>query len=63
MKKLGKLKLHDLSKAEMGKREQNVIKGGRCICNCRYAGTQSDPTDSYYGGAPTENNFLANGGY
>ncbi|WP_080903087.1 TIGR04149 family rSAM-modified RiPP [Parabacteroides sp. Marseille-P3160] len=67
MKKLGKLHLHDLSKAEMEKREQNMIKGGYdlppvyvCYCPCRYEGTQSDPTDSYYGGSSTAANNSGN---
>ncbi|WP_080903068.1 TIGR04149 family rSAM-modified RiPP [Parabacteroides sp. Marseille-P3160] len=64
MKKLGKLHLHDLSKAEMEKREQNLIKGGSCVsaclCGCRYSGTQSDPTDSYYGGSSNIDNGDSN---
>jgi len=61
---LTKLKLHDLSKAEMAKRELNLLKGGVCACVtsclCSYAGTKSDPTDSKYGGSSTSSNENAN---
>ena len=32
MKKLRKLNLSNLSKAEMTEREKNAIRGGACIC-------------------------------
>jgi len=37
MKKLGKLKLNQFSKAELEKREMNALKGG-CSCACPCAG-------------------------
>ena len=69
-KTLMRLDLQALSKAEMEKREQNVLRGGAtsclCICPgvcpCKYAGTQSDPTDSFYGGSSIEANSEANAG-
>ena len=37
MKKLGKLKLNQLSKGEMGNKEMNYLKGGSdCGCSCYY---------------------------
>jgi natural product precursor len=68
MKSLSKLKLHDLSKAEMEKKELKLIKGGffchsSCSCPCLYEGTKSDPTDSYYGGSSTSDNSDANDDY
>jgi natural product precursor len=37
MKTLGKLKLNQLRKAELEKREMNALKGG-CSCKCVCAG-------------------------
>lgn len=68
MKKLERLKLHNLSQAEMAKREQNLLKGGggySCgcgtYCPCLYYGPQTDKYDSYYGGSSTTDNENANG--
>lgn len=70
MKKIGKLSLHNLSQAEIAKKEMNMLKGGQegcyCICNCyyacpcKYAGSQEGPDDSYYGGSSTNANHTAN---
>lgn len=61
MKKLSKISLHNLSQAELVKREQNMLKGGVdipqvCIvvCSCRYAGEKEGPDDSFYGGQSKE---------
>lgn len=37
MKSIGKLKLNQLSKAELENREMNELRGGEqcCICGCR----------------------------
>lgn len=66
--KLSKISLLQLSKAEMERREQNMLRGGEnsCICGCstrcgcKYAGPQEGPDDSYYGGSSTEDNSRAN---
>lgn len=71
MKKLSRINLHNLSQAELAKREEKLLKGGsqiECacacvggvICGCKYAGGQSGSNDSYYGGSSTEANDLAN---
>jgi natural product precursor len=66
MKKLSKLKLTQLSKAELEERQMNVLKGGACPCTCTahcgclYYGPQEGPDDSYYGGSSTEVNGYAN---
>ena len=69
MKKLNKLKLHDFSKTELMKSQQNVIRGGascychctvECNCPCSYEGTQEGPDDSYYGGSTTADNNSTN---
>lgn len=43
MKKLGKLKLNKLNKAELENREMNNLLGGGdpgdCTCGCHYSGT------------------------
>lgn len=64
MKKLSKLKLTSLSQQELSKKEQSVLKGGCifCGCGCHYAGSQSDPNDSYYGGSSSGDNDSANDG-
>ncbi|SFL21451.1 TIGR04149 family rSAM-modified RiPP [Proteiniphilum acetatigenes] len=46
MKTISKLKLNQLSKVELEKREMNALKGGTdadptCNCNCSGSGTQS----------------------
>jgi natural product precursor len=52
MKKLEKLKLNQLSKAEMEKREMNHLKGGDCCgCGCHYTGS---------GGSSAYHNLNAN---
>ena len=69
MKKIGKLSLHDLSQAEIAKKEMNALKGGmmecRCECHCvvtcpcKYAGPQEGPNDPFYGGASATDNANA----
>lgn len=58
MKKLSRISLHNLSQAEMVKREQNLLKGGvdlPCVCiiscSCRYVGEKENDYDSFYGGS------------
>lgn len=58
MKKLTRIHLHNLSQAELAKREENLLKGGinlPCVCvvacTCKYAGAQEGPNDSFYGGS------------
>ena len=64
MKKLTKLSLHDLSQAELARREQELIKGGRCacvsVCLCTYEGPQEGPNDDFYGGSSSNANDKAN---
>lgn len=65
MKKLTKLSLHDLSQAELAKKEQNLVRGGgNCgcigICLCLYAGPKENENDSYYGGSSQVDNGDAN---
>ena len=47
MKTIGKLKLNQLSKAELGKREMNSLKGGgiECGCGCFYSDVSSTATN------------------
>ncbi len=59
MKKLGKLKLNQLNKAEIEKKGQNAIRGG-VWCDCMYEGEQCSQGDDYYGGATIEANYQAN---
>ncbi len=59
MKKLKKLKLNQLSKAEIEKRELNHLKGG-VWCDCMYEGEQCSQNDSYYGGSTISANYSAN---
>lgn len=51
MKNLGKLKLNQLSKAEMDSREMNSLRGGAncCICGCRSESPQADNYNSNIG--------------
>ena len=44
MKAIGRLKITQLSKAELGKRELNRLVGGErcCICGCRGSSSNSD---------------------
>lgn len=68
MKKLNRIKLHNLSQAELAKREENLLRGGKAqcacaggaYCPCKYDGPQTDINDPYYGGATDEENFDAN---
>jgi natural product precursor len=67
MKEVNKLKLTQLNKAELEKRQMNVLRGGvtcGCVCagdcGCLYYGPQDGPNDSYYGGSSTEDNGDAN---
>jgi len=61
MKNLGKLKLNQLNKAEIEKREMNALRGGGgCVCGCLYSGGQCSSGDSYYGGSSNVNNTCAN---
>lgn len=67
-KTLRKISLHNLSQAEMTKREENMLKGGQefpgvCItpCGCKYAGDKEGDDDSFYGGSSTSSNKVANG--
>jgi natural product precursor len=46
MKQIGKLKLNQLSKAELNEREMNLIKGGACGCGCLYANSGGSSTSS-----------------
>ncbi len=59
MKKLGKLKLNQLNKAEIQKRELNSLRGG-CTCSCAYYGEQCPSGDDYYGGSANWENSGAN---
>ena len=76
MKKLSKINLHNLSQAELSRREENLLRGGNepeidggtlpCVCvmacSCLYAGEQEGPDDSYYGGSSKEVSGYANKG-
>ena len=68
MKKIGKLKLNQLSKAELEKREMNSLKGGSaCVCTCYnpnggYADTNSI-SSANYGWEHTCNTCVSTGGY
>lgn len=52
MKTISKLKLNQLSKAELERRDLNQIKGGECCCSCACAGPSS-----------TSDNARSNQGY
>jgi natural product precursor len=61
MKKLSKLKLNQLGKAEMDKREMQYLTGGCSnACSCAYAGPQCSSGDDYYGGSSRTDNGQAN---
>lgn len=48
----GKLKLNQLNKAEMEKRELNHLRGGcLCSCGCTDSLEQVSPQNQYYGGS------------
>lgn len=68
MKTIGKLKLAQLSKAELSKREQNHLVGGEscCLCGCRYwdkggSSTTGNSTGNNSGG--TSGLYSPGGGY
>ncbi|MDR0835307.1 MAG: TIGR04149 family rSAM-modified RiPP [Tannerella sp.] len=52
MKKLSMLKLNQLSKAELEKREMNLLMGGECCgCGCNgSSSTSANYTANYYAG-------------
>ena len=67
MTNLSKISLHNLSQAELTKREEALLKGGTvlpclCVvaCRCLYEGEQEGPDDPYYGGATKEASGAAN---
>ena len=69
MKKLSKINLHNLSKTELSRHEENLLRGGAypvcgCVCgngcSCLYAGEKENEYDSYYGGASIDDNGYAN---
>lgn len=67
MKKLTKIKLHDLSQAAMAKREQRMLIGGsgivkRCACVCVCAESICACTDSGSGFTTTTDTFRFNQG-
>ena len=72
MKKIMRICLHNLSQAELSKREENLLRGGDyeggtldcvCIvsCLCLYEGEKEGPDDAYYGGSSKEASGYANG--
>ena len=74
MKKRLLINLHNLSQAELAKREESLLKGGNepiargslpCVCvvgcSCLYDGGQEGPDDPYYGGSTKEDSSKANG--
>lgn len=68
MKKLNSLRLNQFSKTEIGMREMNSLKGGRCACicfgencGCLYYGEQCSSGDDYWGGSSLFDNTKANG--
>lgn len=71
MKKLSKISLHNLSQAELVKREQNQLKGGlMCTCGC-YCGyncscsynflREEEKKGNYYGASGINDNASATG--
>ena len=65
MKKLSKINLHNLSSAELSKREENLLRGGnhKCAraggvrCACAYYGSQANLMDTYYNTSLSDSNF------
>lgn len=64
--KLSKISLLQLSRAEMERREQNMLRGGSdnfCLCGCttncpcKSAGPQESSDDPYYGGTNSDSVF------
>lgn len=55
MKKLNKISLHNLSQAELAKREANLLRGGEytctcaggAVCECENTGTSNGSLDYY----------------
>lgn len=73
MKKRLLINLHNLSQAELAKRDKSLLKGGNepiaggtlpCVCvvgcSCLYDGEQEGPDDPYYGGSTKEDSSKAN---
>lgn len=69
MKKLSRINLHNLSQAELAKREEKLLIGGGNVlcacagsasCGCLYEGPKTDNNDAYYGGSSSNDNFDAN---
>lgn len=65
--------MHNLSQAELAKREESLLKGGNepiaggslpCVCvvgcSCLYEGEQEGSDDPYYGGSTKEVSGAAN---
>ena len=61
MKKLGKLKLNHLDKANLENKEMNLLKGGNC-CACACAGPSPSATNSSYNDAYDYGQSGGNGG-
>ena len=63
MKKLGKLKLNQLSKVEIAKREMSSLKGGICQCAC-VSGNNTVNGNANAGGPGDEDDLQSpEGGY
>ncbi len=76
MKKLTKINLHNLSRAELSNREESLLRGGGdyygggitttlpqlcvTVCSCVYEGEKENEYDSYYGGSPKQASGDAN---
>lgn len=70
MKELKRLSLHNLSKSEIAKKEQNFIKGGVCGCACtcscsswNYGGNYYDTDPAYLSTENYNANQAANSNY
>ena len=61
MKKLSKLRLTQLSMAELEARQMNALKGGQlCTCSCYYVNDEGSPSGS---NSFANYNLGTNGGY
>jgi len=63
MKTIGKIKLSQLSKAELEARQKNFLKGGQaCVCAGKYCGCMysGNKHPDYFGGSTTMTNMDAN---